>query len=146
MSKTSRPSKIAVPTAAEDRKIRAAAKADPDNFTLLDSLALTCACLGDKNAALSYARRAMELVPIEKDALSGPAELEIYARTAALTGDTDQAITALQKLLSIPYEGGLTRAVPLTPALLRLDPMFDSIRNDPRFQKLASTAPQATGK
>jgi len=45
------------------------------------------------------------MVPIEKDALSGPAECEIYARTAALTGDTTSN-TALQKLLSIPYEGG----------------------------------------
>src|SRR5438270_861430 len=107
-------------------KLKVSAKAEPDSTYLLDSLALTSACLGDKNAALSYARRAMELVPIEKDALRGPAELEIYARTAALTGDTDQAITALQKLLSIPYEGGLTSAAPLTPALLRLDPMFDS--------------------
>jgi TolB-like protein/Tfp pilus assembly protein PilF len=121
-------------------KLEASVKTEPDNLFFLNYLALTCACLGDKNAALSYARRAMELVPIEKDALRGPAGLEIYARTAALTGETGQAITALQKLLSIPYEGALTSAAPLTPALLRLDPMFDSLRKDARFQKL-SVAP-----
>jgi hypothetical protein len=49
-------------------------------------------------------------------------------------GEPDRAIAALQKLLSIPYEGVL--AVPLTSALLQLDLMFDPLRNDPRFQKL----------
>ena len=49
----------------------------------------------------------------------------------------------LQKLLSIPGGGALIPGVPLTPALLRLDPMFDPLRNDPRFQKLvASPAPK----
>ena len=115
----------------------------PDNFVLLGDLALTNVALGDTTAALSLVERAIAMMPIEKDVLLGPRPLDILARVAARTGDPDRAISTLEKLLSIPYEAPLAANPPLTPALLRLDPMFEPLRKDPRFQKLlASSAPK----
>ena len=111
-------------------------KEQPENYRLIGDLALTNMGLGDKAAALALSERAMAAIPIEKDQFQGSVPIEILARVAARMGEPDRAIGALEKLLSIPCSGLRVVDVPLTPALLRLDPMFDPLRNDPRFEKL----------
>ena len=74
----------------------------------------------------------MAMRPTSKDPFEGPEMEEYMARVYALLGDADHAIPILKRLLQIPY------ALAITPALLRLDPVWDQIRNDSRFQELAT--------
>ena len=111
--------------------LRAALAAEPDNANLLQTLAQAEAGLGNQAETLASIRRAIELLPTSRDALVGPAYEETLARLQARFGDKDAAIAGVQRLLGLSYS-----FPPLSVAVLRLDPDFDGLRDDPRFQKL----------
>jgi TolB-like protein/predicted Zn-dependent protease len=103
---------------------------DPDNPNFAYVLSLTRAVLGQKDAAIKEAERAITLLPSGKDAVVGPKAEENLASVEVIVDDKNRAIPRLQRLLEIPYTDCLT------PSLLRLHPQWDPLRGDPRFQKL----------
>ena len=93
------------------------------------------AALGEKEAALKEAERAIMLLPSSKDRVFGPACEEIMAQIQMMVGENSGAISTLTRLLQTPYSSWLYWQ-PITAALLRLDPHWDPLRGDPSFQKL----------
>jgi TolB-like protein/Tfp pilus assembly protein PilF len=110
-------------------------RAHPDHAGALCVLGLIDAALGQKEEALREGRQAVELLPVTKNAVDGPEIVYFFAVISAWTGERDLAIEQLETLAKIPAGASYGE--------LRLDPAFDSLRNDSRFEKIiASLAPK----
>ncbi|HKS31864.1 MAG TPA: tetratricopeptide repeat protein [Chthoniobacterales bacterium] len=123
-------------TAAQtrDRLVRLT-REQPDNDWLAVVLSQTYAILGDKGAAWKEAERVKTITSSLGDVAVGPFAEENVAVVATLSGDHGRAIESLSHLAQISYSGWLY-GIPVTPAALRLDPIWDPLRSDPAFQKL----------
>jgi TolB-like protein/Tfp pilus assembly protein PilF/tRNA A-37 threonylcarbamoyl transferase component Bud32 len=108
------------------------AKRAPQDRTSLSESAWVYVCLGRNDDALRIAREAVESMPIEKDAILGVNFLVGLAQIEAHTGQSEDAVKHLRQLLTIP-EGAY-----VSVARLKIDPVWDPIRNHPGFQKLVS--------
>src|SRR5437763_475471 len=100
----------------------------PDYAQALCVLGMSDAVLGHKQDALREGRRAVELLPVTKDALAGAAVLTNLAIIYAWVGEKDLAIKQLEEVVRIP--------APISYGQLRLHPFWDSLRDDPRFENL----------
>jgi tetratricopeptide (TPR) repeat protein len=94
------------------------------------------AVMGDKDSALKVAEQAIALLPSSKDRADGPGMEENMAFVQMIVGENSRAISILSQLLQTPYGSWFYAPAPITPAILRLDPFWDPLRSDPRFQKL----------
>jgi TolB-like protein/predicted Zn-dependent protease len=111
-------------------------KNQPDNSNFAAWLALANAARGEKDPALKEAERATMLLPITRDAVDGPGAEENLALIQTIFGENQRAISTLRQLLQRPFQSQFYGPMPLTSAFLRLDPLWDSLRDDPGFREL----------
>jgi predicted Zn-dependent protease len=111
-------------------------KDQPENAFFAGLLSLAIAMLGEKDSAINEAERAIKLLPTSKDNLYGPGFEENLALVQTVFGENSRAISTLTRLLQMPYVSAFYGPIPITAALLRLDPLWDPLRADPAFQKL----------
>jgi TolB-like protein/Flp pilus assembly protein TadD len=104
------------------------AKQNPGVANVVSLLAEIHAWLGERDAAITGINRALELLPESKDAFSGPEITQTAAEIYTILGDSDKAVTILEGLLQKP--------APITVELLKLNPLWDPLRKNPRFQAL----------
>ena len=113
-------------------------QAQPDYGPALCVLAMIDAALGHKDQALEEGRRAIALVPLEKDVNTGSRVLQYFAITAAWAGDKELALQQLEAGLRAPVA-----SLMLSYGALKLFPVWDPLRGDPRFEQIVpSLAPK----
>ncbi len=111
-------------------------RARPDDEKNLAILALAYSHLGHHDEAIRVAERAVERLPLEKDAVSGPFLQTNLAMVYMVAGRHDRAIAILERLLAVPNW--------ITPAELRSDPIWTPLRRHPRFRTISSELAPAT--
>jgi tetratricopeptide (TPR) repeat protein len=110
-------------------------RAQPDYAPALAALGLIDAGLGRRDDALQEGRRAVELLPVERDAFGGSDMIQVFSVICAWTGEKELALQQLTVLTQIPSS--------LTYGRLKLHPFWDPLHGDSRFEKIVqSLAPK----
>src|SRR5262249_12682729 len=97
----------------------------------LSALGMIEAALGDKEKAIEHGERAVQLVPVNKDAINGPLLVQYLSIIYSWTGEKDRAIEQLRRGTAVPST--------ITYGALRLHPYWDELRGDPRFEQIVTS-------